>query len=95
MNNQSDLEVVLKTFLQSKKNGNSSDQFQKISDSLNTPQGRMLLKQISTTGGDALKNAAGKAAQGNVEPMKSLIANLMSTKEGLSLMRQIIDLTRG
>jgi len=91
--NRSDLAVLASTLL---KNRGKADnpQLEKIKQVLNTPEGRQLLLKLSGGGGDALKKAAAAAAGGNTDPVRTLVAGLMTTKDGINLLRQVTDLVQ-
>ena len=64
----------------------------RISEMLNKPEGKKLLGMLAGGGGDALKTAAESAVKGDNEAAKSLIAGLLSTREGAELAKQILEM---
>lgn len=87
-----DFEALAKLLVANARGGKGGGDFSKYKDLLNTPQGKQLLQQLSGSGGDALKQAAGAAAQGDSDALKKLVSTLLSTKEGAGLIKQAMDL---
>lgn len=63
-----------------------------ISQLANSQEGKQLLNALAGRGGDALKKAAQNAAQGDKDAASSLIAGLLSTKEGADLAKKVMTL---
>ncbi len=76
------------------RSGKSTGSFDKYKALLDTPEGKKVLQNLSGEGGDALKKAAGEAAKGDADAAKKLIMNLLSTKEGAALAKQIMELSK-
>lgn len=66
----------------------------KISQIMDSSEGKALLKQLSGSGGDALKHAAAQAADGDNGSIARLMGSLMSSKEGQALAKQVMELTK-
>ncbi|MDR0293419.1 MAG: hypothetical protein LBH95_04620 [Oscillospiraceae bacterium] len=66
----------------------------RIAGIMNSPEGRALMEQLSGPGGGAMKDAAAKAAEGDAAALSSLMGELMSTKEGQSVAKQVKDMKR-
>ena len=54
-----------------------------------TPAGKQLIALLESQNKQALQDAVSKAAAGNLEPMKQLIAALQESQEGKQLMDQL------
>jgi hypothetical protein len=59
-----------------------------ISGIMDSPEGRALLAQLNAPGGEMMKAAAAKAAEGDTAALSALLGALMSTKEGKSVLGQ-------
>ena len=64
----------------------------KLSGIMDSAEGRALLRQLSGPGGDALKEAAARASEGDSGAVGRLMASLMSTNEGRALAKQIMEI---
>ncbi len=87
-----DFEALAKLLLARSQGGKGGGDFEKYKEMLNTPQGKQLLAQLSGGGGDALKQAAGAAAQGDSDALRKMMTTLLSSKEGATLVKQAMDL---
>lgn len=65
-----------------------------ISSIMDSPEGKALLKQLSGSGGDALKKAAAAAADGDKGAVGRLMGSLLSSKEGQALAKQVMDISK-
>ena len=63
----------------------------KIAGIMDSAEGRALLRQLSGPGGDALKQAAASASEGDSGTVGRLMASLMSTNEGRELAKQVME----
>lgn len=91
----SEMELLARALLASTDGGKileNLDKFQKI---LDTAEGKKLLANLASGGGDALKKAAEKAKNGDKQAAKMLLTSLLQTKEGAALVSQIIDAVKG
>lgn len=61
---------------------------------MDSPEGKALLTQLSGGGGDALKQAAAAAASGDKGAINRLLGSLLSTKEGQSLAKQVMNISK-
>lgn len=86
------LESLAKSFLT--KNKGSIPGIDKYLGILETSEGKKLLGQLSANGGDSLKQAAEKAADGDAAATKQLIQTILSSKEGKALASQIMDINK-
>lgn len=90
----SEMELLARALLASKDGGkilSNLDKFQKI---LEGPEGKKLLANLASGGGDALKQAAESAKDGDKNAAKTLVASLLQTKDGAALVSQIIDIVK-
>ena len=91
----SEMELLARALLASTDGGKileNLDKFQKI---LDTAEGKKLLANLASGGGDALKKAAEQAKNGDKNAAKMLLTSLLQTKEGATLVSQIIDAVKG
>lgn len=91
----SEMELLARALLASTDGGKileNLDKFQKILDSA---EGKKLLANLASGGGDALKKAAEQAKNGDKNAAKMLLTSLLQTKEGAALVSQIIDAVKG
>ncbi len=91
----SEMELLARALLASTDGGKilqNLDKFQKI---LDTAEGKKLLANLASGGGDALKKAAEQARDGDKHAAKMLLTSLLQTKEGATLVSQIIDAVKG
>ncbi|MBE6915483.1 MAG: hypothetical protein E7471_02485 [Ruminococcaceae bacterium] len=91
----SEMELLARALLASTDGGKileNLDKFQKI---LDTAEGKKLLANLASGGGDALKKAAEQAKNGDKNAAKMLLTSLLQTKEGAALISQIIDAVKG
>ena len=65
---------------------------EKISEIMDSAEGKALLKQLSGRGGDALKQAASQAADGDTGAAGRMLTSLMSSREGQALAKQVMAL---
>jgi len=65
-----------------------------ISGIMESPEGRSLMAQLNGPGGEAIKAAASKAAEGDTDALSSLLGSLMSTKEGQSVAKQVMGMKK-
>ncbi|MDR1736593.1 MAG: hypothetical protein LBR85_06980 [Oscillospiraceae bacterium] len=56
---------------------------------MDSPEGKTLLKQLSGSGGDALKKAAACAVEGDTGAATRMMASLLTSKEGQALVKQV------
>ncbi|MCL2030278.1 MAG: hypothetical protein FWG93_01905 [Oscillospiraceae bacterium] len=61
---------------------------------MDSPEGKALLRQLSGPGGDALKKAAANAADGDKGAAQRLFSSLMSSREGQTLARQVMEINK-
>jgi hypothetical protein len=86
------LESLAKSFLS--KNKDSIPGIDRYLGILESDEGKKLLSQLSASGGDSLKDAAQKAADGDVGATKNLIQTVLSSKEGRALAAQIMEISK-
>ena len=75
-------ENLAKTLLNSPQGAAVLANFDKIRSYVNKPESRHLISLLAGKGGDALKNAAAAAAEGDQDTAKRLLSSLLSTPEG-------------
>ena len=63
----------------------------KLNAIVNTDSGRQLIGMLACEGGDALKNAAGAAANGVQDQARVLPSTLLQSPEGAQLAAKIIE----
>ena len=91
----SEMELLARALLASTDGGKileNLDKFQKILDSA---EGKKLLANLASGGGDALKKAAEQAKNGDNNAAKMLLTSLLQTADGAKLVSQIIDAVKG
>jgi hypothetical protein len=86
------LESLAKNFLN--KNKASIPGIDKYLGILESDEGKKLLEQLSASGGDSLKDAAEKAADGDAAATQNLIRTVMGSKEGRALAAQIMEISK-
>jgi hypothetical protein len=57
-------------------------------------EGKALMEKLSAPGGEAMKAAAAKAAEGDTAALSSLLGALMSTPEGRSIAAQAMNMKK-
>jgi hypothetical protein len=57
-------------------------------------EGKAIMDQLSGPGGEAMKAAAAKAAEGDTAALSSLLGSLMATPEGRSLASQAMKMKK-
>ncbi len=87
-----DFSAAAQALLGQSKNGKVN--MQTVSAIMDSQQGKDLLKHLSGGGGDALKQAAAAAAEGDTGSAGRLLASLLSTKEGQALAKQVMEITK-
>jgi hypothetical protein len=65
-----------------------------IAGIMDSPEGRTLMAQLNAPGGEAMKEAAAKAAEGDTAALASLLGTLMATKEGKKIAGQVMSLKK-
>jgi hypothetical protein len=65
-----------------------------ISGIMDSPEGRALLAQLNAPGGEAMKEAASRAAQGDTAALSALLGSLMATKEGRTIASQVMSMKK-
>ena len=63
----------------------------KLSAIVNTDSGRQLIGMLASEGGDAIKNAAAAAANGDQDQARVLLSTLLQSPEGAQLAAKIIE----
>ena len=63
----------------------------KLNAIVNTDSGRQLIGMLASEGGDAIKNAAAAAANGDQDQARVLLSTLLQSPEGAQLAAQIIE----
>ena len=58
---------------------------------VNTDSGRQLIGMLASEGGDAIKNAAAAAANGDQDQARVLLSTLLQSPEGAQLAAKIIE----
>lgn len=86
------LESLAKSFLS--KNKDSIPGIDKYIGILESAEGKKLLGQLSASGGDSLKDAAQKAAEGDAFATKKLIQSIMSSEEGRALAAKVMEVSK-
>lgn len=64
-----------------------------VSQILDSAEGKNLMRQLSGDGGDALKQAAAAAADGDSGAAGRMLTTLLSSKEGQALAKQVAEIT--
>ena len=63
----------------------------KLNAIVNTDSGRQLIGMLASEGGDAIKNAAAAAANGDQDQARVLLSTLLHSPEGAQLAAKIIE----
>ena len=63
----------------------------KLNAIVNTDSGRQLIGMLASEGGDAIKNAAAAAANGDQDQARVLLSTLLQSPEGAQLAAKIIE----
>ena len=63
----------------------------KLNAIVNTDSGRQLIGMLASEGGDAIKNAAAAAANGDQDKARVLLSTLLQSPEGAQLAAKIIE----
>ena len=63
----------------------------KLNAIANTDSGRQLIGMLASEGGDAIKNAAAAAANGDQDQARVLLSTLLQSPEGAQLAAKIIE----
>ncbi len=63
----------------------------KLNAIVNTDGGRQLIGMLASEGGDAIKNAAAAAANGDPDQARVLLSTLLQSPEGAQLAAKIIE----
>ena len=63
----------------------------KLNAIVNTDNGRQLIGMLASEGGDAIKNAAAAAANGDQDQARVLLSTLLQSPEGAQLAAKIIE----
>ena len=63
----------------------------KLNAIVNTDSGRELIGMLASEGGDAIKNAAAAAANGDQDQARVLLSTLLQSPEGAQLAAKIIE----
>jgi hypothetical protein len=61
---------------------------------MQSPEGQALLARLGAPGGESMKAAAAKAAEGDTAALSALIGSLMATKEGKSIAGQVMSMKK-
>jgi hypothetical protein len=85
-------DTLARNFL--KANKNSIPGIDKYMSLLDSEDGKKLLGQLSTSGGDTLKKNAEKAAMGDKDATKQLIKSLLGGKEGRELAAKVMEIKK-
>jgi hypothetical protein len=65
-----------------------------IDSIMSSDEGRALMAQLGGPGGEAMKAAAAKAAEGDSAALSSLLGSLMATPEGRSLAGSVMNMKK-
>jgi hypothetical protein len=57
-------------------------------------EGKALMEKLGGPGGESMKDAAAKAAEGDTAALSSLLGSLMSTPEGRSVAAQAMNMKK-
>ena len=63
----------------------------KLNAIVNTDSGRQLIGMLASEGGDAIKNAAAAASNGDQDQARVLLSTLLQSPEGAQLAAKIIE----
>ena len=65
---------------------------EKVSEIINSPEGRQLMAMLAEDGGDVVKKAAAAAVSDDKDGARALLTHLLSTKEGTALAAKFVGL---
>jgi len=88
---QNDYENAAKKLLGDQ--GNRID-WSAVSRLMSGKEGKALLQALAGSGGDALKQSAGSALQGDRDAAGRMMASLLSTREGTDLVQKLVKLMK-
>lgn len=89
-----EMDAMVKALLGTPQGAAVLSNMDKIKEFLNKPEGRQIVQMLSGKGGEAVKQAAGVAADGNPDQAKRMLAGVLSTPEGAQLAKTIMDLLK-
>lgn len=88
---QNDYENLAKVLMASPQGAKIVKSLDKLNSVVNTESGRQLIAMLASDGGDAIKNAAAAAANGDQDQARVLLSTLLSSPEGAQLAAKIIE----
>lgn len=88
---QNDYENLAKVLMASPQGAKIVKSLDKLNSVVNTENGRQLIAMLASDGGDAIKNAAAAAANGDQDQARVLLSTLLSSPEGAQLAAKIIE----
>lgn len=88
------MEAIVKTLLNTPQGAAVLGNMDKIKSFTSSAEGQDLLKQLSGSGGDAVKKAAAAAAGGDKNSAQRMISTLTSTPEGKQLIQSIAKMIK-
>ena len=88
------MEGLAKTLLGSTQGMKLLMNMDKVTKIINSEEGRKMLSLLAGDGGDAIKQAAKEAADGDGDSAKRLMTSLMSTPEGMELIKGITEIVK-
>jgi len=92
MNN--DYESLAKSLLGSPQGATVLSNIDRIRSYVNKPESKKLITLLAGKGGDALKNAAAAAVDGDQDTARRLLSSLLSTPEGAALAKAVLDMLK-
>ena len=88
---QNDYENLAKVLMASPQGAKIVKSLDKLNSVVSTESGRQLIAMLASDGGDAIKNAAAAAANGDQDQARVLLSTLLSSPEGAQLAAKIIE----
>ena len=86
-----DYENLAKVLMASPQGAKIVKSLDKLNAIVNTDSGRQLIGMLASEGGDAIKNAAAAAANGDQDQARVLLSTLLQSPEGAQLAAKIIE----
>lgn len=91
---EKDFEALARSLLGNSQCGKSAANIDKYAKILSSPEGKKIVSNLTSDGGEVLKKAASGMKNGDMNAAKSVLSSIMSSKEGAELVSKIIDASK-
>ena len=87
---ENDFEALARSLIGNSQSGKTGANLDKYAKLLASPEGRKIVSELTSDGGETLKKAASGLKNGDMKAANSVLSAIMSSKEGTELVSKII-----